>query len=69
MPVSISADVVLLDIEGTTSSIDFVHQTMFPFARQRVASFVRAHRGSETLDHCIELLANDLGHALSLIHI
>ena len=63
MPVSISADVVLLDIEGTTSSIDFVHQTMFPFARQRVASFVRAHRGSETLDHCIELLANDLGHA------
>lgn len=31
---------VLLDIEGTTTPIDFVHQTLFPFARGRTATFV-----------------------------
>ena len=31
---------ILLDIEGTTTPIDFVHQTLFPFARERMAEFV-----------------------------
>lgn len=32
---------ILLDIEGTTTPIDFVHQTLFPFARKRIGDFVR----------------------------
>lgn len=35
--------VVLLDIEGTTTPITFVHQTLFPYARRRLAAFVSAH--------------------------
>lgn len=35
--------VILTDIEGTTSRIDFVHQVLFPYARARLADFVRAH--------------------------
>ena len=35
---------VLMDIEGTTTPIDFVHRTLFPYARQRLAPFVRAHQ-------------------------
>ncbi len=31
---------ILTDIEGTTTSIDFVHKTLFPYARQRLRSFV-----------------------------
>ncbi|MBC7798237.1 MAG: acireductone synthase [Pyrinomonadaceae bacterium] len=31
---------VLLDIEGTTTPIDFVHKTLFPFSRKRLHSFV-----------------------------
>jgi enolase-phosphatase E1 len=31
---------VLLDIEGTTTPIDFVYQILFPFARQRMAAFL-----------------------------
>ena len=31
---------ILLDIEGTTTPIDFVHQTLFPYARARVSGFV-----------------------------
>lgn len=36
---------VLLDIEGTTTPIDFVHRTLFPYAKERVDSYVKAHFG------------------------
>lgn len=34
---------IVTDIEGTTSAIDFVTQTLFPYARQRMAGFIQAH--------------------------
>ncbi|MGB7069966.1 MAG: acireductone synthase [Pyrinomonadaceae bacterium] len=34
-------DVILLDIEGTTTPIDFVHKTLFPFSKIRIGDFVR----------------------------
>lgn len=34
---------LLLDIEGTTTPIDFVHNTLFPFAKARIAGFVQEH--------------------------
>ncbi|HUR42430.1 MAG TPA: acireductone synthase [Verrucomicrobiae bacterium] len=34
---------ILTDIEGTTTSIDFVHQTLFPYARERLRKFLREH--------------------------
>ncbi len=37
-----SPKVVLLDIEGTTTPIDFVTQVLFPFARARMAAFLSA---------------------------
>ncbi|HUF03575.1 MAG TPA: acireductone synthase [Aridibacter sp.] len=33
----------LLDIEGTTTPIDFVHKVLFPYARRHVGAFVREH--------------------------
>lgn len=33
---------VITDIEGTTSSIAFVHDVLFPYARARLPAFVRA---------------------------
>jgi enolase-phosphatase E1 len=35
---------VVLDIEGTTSATAFVHGTLFPYARDRMAAWVAAHR-------------------------
>lgn len=35
--------VILLDIEGTTTPIDFVYQVLFPYARQHVQSYLAAH--------------------------
>ncbi|WP_368927270.1 acireductone synthase [Serratia marcescens] len=34
---------IMTDIEGTTSDIRFVHQVLFPYARERLADFVRRH--------------------------
>jgi enolase-phosphatase E1 len=36
---------VVVDIEGTTTDIAFVHRTLFPYARARLASFVAEHPG------------------------
>lgn len=34
---------VLLDIEGTTTPIAFVHEVLFPYARARLARYLEAH--------------------------
>lgn len=43
IPVKFSSMIkaILLDIEGTTTPIDFVHKTLFPFAKERMDDFVR----------------------------
>ena len=35
--------VILLDIEGTTTPVDFVYQTLFPYASHKLESFLREH--------------------------
>lgn len=37
------ANCILLDIEGTTTPIDFVYQVLFPFARTHVKNFLLQH--------------------------
>ena len=37
------ARAIVTDIEGTTSSIAFVHDVLFPYARARLDAFVAAH--------------------------
>lgn len=37
---------VLTDIEGTTSSIAFVHDVLFPYARERLSAWVAEHGGN-----------------------
>ena len=34
---------ILLDIEGTTTPIDFVLETLFPYSRARIGKFVETH--------------------------
>lgn len=34
---------ILTDIEGTTSSLSFVKDVLFPYARERIAGFVHCH--------------------------
>jgi enolase-phosphatase E1 len=53
---------VLLDIEGTTTPIDFVFKTLFPFASERVGSFLRAHIGDAEIQGIVRDLETE--HAL-----
>ena len=41
--------VVLLDIEGTTTPIAFVHDVLFPYARARLNGYLRAHAAEDEL--------------------
>ena len=34
---------ILLDIEGTTTEIAFVHQVLFPYARERMSTYILDH--------------------------
>lgn len=45
----------LLDIEGTTTPVDFVTRTLFPYARQKMADYVALHRD----DDDFKLLADE----------
>jgi enolase-phosphatase E1 len=49
-PGSDSVQAILLDIEGTTTPIDFVFRTLFPYARQRWGQFLLEH-GDEPSIH------------------
>lgn len=46
---------ILLDIEGTTSDIQFVHKVMFPYSRERLDSFVLSHQDDAAVVEAIEL--------------
>lgn len=35
---------ILTDIEGTTTSLAFVHDVLFPYARRRLPDFIRMHQ-------------------------
>ncbi len=44
-----SVRAIVLDIEGTTTPIDFVYEVLFPFARTHVEDYLRQSLGSEEL--------------------
>jgi len=47
--------IILTDIEGTTGSIQFVREVLFPYAHRRLADFVAAHRA----DPAVQQLLHD----------
>ena len=47
---------VVLDIEGTLTSIAFVKQTLFPYARQHLEKFLSGHQQSPEVVACIREL-------------
>jgi enolase-phosphatase E1 len=53
--------IVLTDIEGTTSSISFVKDVLFPYARERLPGWVRAHAADPGVRQSIELTALEAG--------
>ena len=56
---------VLLDIEGTTTPIAFVHEVLFPFARARLDGWLTAAAGSGDLAAITTQLASEHAEDLS----
>lgn len=57
---------IVTDIEGTTSSIDFVHQTLFPYAKQHLRAFIRAQAGNDAVQQILADVEAIAGNDLSL---
>lgn len=54
---------IVTDIEGTTSSISFVHQVLFPYAREHLAAYVRQHAGEAKVRRELEAVKAETGAA------
>lgn len=52
---------ILLDIEGTTSSISFVYDEMFPYVREHLAHFLDGHWEENEVQKAVALLAEEKG--------
>ncbi len=61
--IEINCAALLLDIEGTVSPVPFVHDVMFPYARQHVDRFLTANWDEAEVDEAIERMAADAGFA------
>ena len=51
-----SIQAILLDIEGTTTPIDFVFRILFPFARQRLEKFLLEHGSAPGIREDVDAL-------------
>jgi enolase-phosphatase E1 len=59
------ARAILTDIEGTTSSISFVKDVLFPYARRALPGFVAAHRDDADVRRWLDAVATEHGSICS----
>ncbi|MDX9741085.1 MAG: acireductone synthase [Gammaproteobacteria bacterium] len=52
---------ILTDIEGTTSSLSFVKDTLFPYARRHLGAYVREHGGDPEVAACLDECRDIMG--------
>ncbi|MEJ7746467.1 MAG: acireductone synthase [Luteimonas sp.] len=56
---------ILTDIEGTTSSISFVKDVLFPYARDALPAFVRERGDEPEVRHWLDVVATEHGSICS----
>lgn len=56
---------VLMDIEGTTSSIDFVHKVLFPYSYEKMDTFIRTHQSEERVQKALDAFKAQLPNGKS----
>jgi enolase-phosphatase E1 len=60
-PRHFDAEAILLDIEGTISSLSFVRDVLFAYSRQRLADFVARHAGDPVVGKILEEVTQRAG--------
>jgi len=57
---------ILTDIEGTTTSISFVFDVLFPYARAHIADYVRDHADEPAVSAQLDAVAAEAGRDLTV---
>jgi len=57
---------IVTDIEGTTSSISFVHEVLFPYARERIGEFVHGNAEDPQVMSHLNDVRREAGEGLDL---
>lgn len=58
-------EAIVTDIEGTTSSLSFVKDVLFPYARRQLAGFVHARAGDPAVRSQLDAVAREAGQPLT----
>jgi len=61
--ITFGGGMILMDVEGTVSPLAFVHEVMFPFARQRAGAFLERNAKLSSTGAALRQMAVDAGHA------
>ena len=56
-----AGQVILLDVEGTTSSIDFVYEVLFGYAKEHIAAFLQSNSQDDEVFAISQELAKETG--------
>ena len=57
---------IVTDIEGTTSSLSFVKDVLFPYARANLADYVHHHKDEPQVKTLLEDTGKEAGAELSI---
>jgi enolase-phosphatase E1 len=52
---------IVTDIEGTTSSLDFVHEVLFPYAARALPDYVRRHHADPAIAELLAEVGEEIG--------
>jgi enolase-phosphatase E1 len=52
---------IVLDIEGTTGSTEFVFRTLFPYARERFTAYLTEHAGEPRVQRLVDDVRAEIG--------
>ncbi|MDR3617146.1 MAG: acireductone synthase [Candidatus Obscuribacterales bacterium] len=61
--VAFDASCILMDIEGTTSSIKFVYDILFPYVRENVSEYLNQFWTTAATQEAVQTIAVDLGYS------
>ncbi len=61
--ITFAGGLILLDVEGTVSPLAFVHEVMFPFARERAESFLERNGARPAVRAALQQMTADTGLA------
>lgn len=56
---------ILTDIEGTTSSLSFVKDVLFPYAREHLADYIRQHGNEDEVRRLLQQVSAEAGATLN----